>query len=114
MDEHNECLICFDEKHVYKMQTFTVIASDCKCNGLFHASCLCRWVYRNNSCPICRSPSYFNIWLLRRISVFVRNNNINLTFALFVLFNVMREFIKWCIYLLFYIHIMIFIVYFFM
>ena len=52
------CLVCWENegncytlthfKHIYKYET------ECKCNGVFHGSCIEKWLNINKSCPICR------------------------------------------------------------
>ena len=70
--EKDQCLICWDEKNVYKMQSFVLVTNTCKCDSLFHGSCLFNWVYQTQSCPICRQPSQFNVKLLK---FFLQNKN---------------------------------------
>jgi hypothetical protein len=65
-DDVVQCLICWGENNVYKMQTFAIVKNSCKCNSLFHGSCFLKWIYETNSCPICRKPSIFNLKLLNR------------------------------------------------
>jgi hypothetical protein len=61
-----QCIICWGENNVYKMQSFVIVKNSCQCNSLFHGSCFFKWVYETNSCPICRKPSVFNVKLLNR------------------------------------------------
>jgi hypothetical protein len=63
--EDEQCLICWDKKNVYKMQSFVLVTNTCKCDGKFHGSCLFNWIHQTQSCPICRKPSHFNIKLLK-------------------------------------------------
>lgn len=111
----NDCLICWENKHVYKMQSFAIITNSCKCNGLFHGRCLFKWVYETNSCPICRSLSEFNIKLISRfLNKSKRETQIEdlldysterqskAQIALFLTFNIIRLFMKFVLYVLFY------------
>ena len=50
------CIICWDNKNVYKMQSFVLVTNTCSCDSLFHGSCLFNWVHQTHSCPICRKP----------------------------------------------------------
>lgn len=74
-----QCVICWGEQNVYKMQSFVIVKNSCDCNSTFHGSCFFKWVYETNSCPICRKPSVFNVKLLNRFlnkpDVPVQNNN---------------------------------------
>jgi len=55
-----QCLICWDKtttnNNVYKMQSLfsSMYSTSCTCNGYFHENCLLKWIYKTNSCPICR------------------------------------------------------------
>ena len=42
------CCICLDSG--WSQQRTTSLA----CNHVFHTSCISDWVFRNNSCPLCR------------------------------------------------------------
>lgn len=113
-DEQHDCLICWDRKNVYKMQSFAIITNSCKCNGLFHGGCLFKWVYETNSCPICRRPSEFNIKLISRfLNRHKRENDIDnfvgyterqnkFQIAVLIIFNIIRIFMRFVLYLLFY------------
>ncbi len=68
----NQCVICWDNKNVYKMQSFILVTNTCSCDSLFHGSCLFNWVHQTHSCPICRKPCQFNIKLLK---CFLKNRN---------------------------------------
>jgi hypothetical protein len=70
--DKDSCLICWDDKNVYKMQSFVLVTNTCKCDGKFHGSCLFNWVHQTHSCPICRKPCQFNIKLLK---YFLKNRN---------------------------------------
>ena len=72
--EDSQCLICWDKKNVYKMQSFVLITNTCKCDGKFHGSCLFNWIHQTQSCPICRKPSHFNIKLLK---YFLKNRHLD-------------------------------------
>ena len=65
-DDVIQCVICWGEKNVYKMQSFVIVKNSCDCNSTFHGSCFFKWIYETNSCPICRKPSVFNVKLLNR------------------------------------------------
>ena len=65
-DDVIQCVICWGENNVYKMQSFVIVKNSCKCNSIFHGSCFFKWVYETQSCPICRKPSVFNVKLLNR------------------------------------------------
>lgn len=119
----HDCLICWENNHVYKMQTFSIITNTCKCNGLFHRRCLFKWVYETNSCPICRSPSEFNIKLISRfLNKNKREQNINtfleyetqretkIQIALLITFNLIRLFMKFILYFSFYLFLFTFII----
>lgn len=71
--EDGQCLICWDKKNVYKMQSFVLITNTCKCDGKFHGSCLFNWIHQTQSCPICRKPSHFNVKLLK---YFLKNRHL--------------------------------------
>jgi hypothetical protein len=73
-EEDGQCLICWDNKNVYKMQSFVLVTNTCKCDGKFHGSCLFNWVHQTQSCPICRKPSFFNIKLLK---YFLKNRHLD-------------------------------------
>jgi hypothetical protein len=88
-DDHNiiyndeQCLICWDKyttkNHIYKMQTLlysSIYYTSCNCNGYFHHNCLFKWIYKTNSCPICRIKFDINI-----------NENLPLTFNIFKIFK---------------------------
>lgn len=58
---NEQCLICWDKytpnNNIYKMQsllTSSIYYTPCTCNGYFHHACLLKWIYKTNSCPICR------------------------------------------------------------
>jgi hypothetical protein len=57
---NEQCLICWDKyttnNNVYKMQSLfsSMYYTSCTCNGYFHQNCLMKWIYKTNSCPICR------------------------------------------------------------
>ncbi len=70
--EKDSCLICWDDKNVYKMQSFVLVTNTCKCDGKFHGSCFFNWVHQTQSCPICRKPCHFNVKLLK---YFLKNRN---------------------------------------
>ena len=72
--EDGQCLICWDKKNVYKMQSFVLVTNTCKCDGKFHGNCLFNWVHQTQSCPICRKPSHFNIKLLK---YFLKNRHLD-------------------------------------
>jgi hypothetical protein len=65
-DDVIQCVICWGESNVYKMQSFVIVKNSCDCNSTFHGSCFFKWVYETNSCPICRKPSVFNVKILNR------------------------------------------------
>lgn len=65
-DDVIQCVICWGENNVYKMQSFVIVKNSCDCNSTFHGSCFFKWIYETNSCPICRKPSVFNVKLLNR------------------------------------------------
>ena len=71
--EDGQCLICWDKKNVYKMQSFVLVTNTCKCDGKFHGSCLFNWIHQTQSCPICRKPSHFNVKLLK---YFLKNKHL--------------------------------------
>jgi hypothetical protein len=71
-EEKDQCIICWDNKNVYKMQSFVLVTNTCSCDSTFHGSCLFNWVYQTQSCPICRKPCQFNIKLLK---CFLKNKN---------------------------------------
>lgn len=119
----NECLICWDSMNVYKLQTFAIITTKCKCNSTFHRKCLFKWVYETNSCPICRKSTKFNIKLLDRIlNKNQQNNNIGefieyniensskLKYVLFITLNIIRQFIKFIVCLFFYASLFTFVI----
>ena len=62
---NEQCLICWDKNNnVYKMQSLlysSMYYTSCTCNGFFHEKCLLKWIYKTNSCPICRVKFEFNI-----------------------------------------------------
>ena len=65
---NEQCLICWDKyttnNNVYKMQSLlssSIYYTSCTCNGYFHHNCLLKWIYKTNSCPICRIKFEFNI-----------------------------------------------------
>ena len=70
--EDGQCLICWDKKNVYKMQSFVLVTNTCKCDSKFHGSCLFNWIHQTQSCPICRKPCHFNVKLLK---YFLKNRN---------------------------------------
>jgi hypothetical protein len=65
-DDVTQCVICWGEQNVYKMQSFVIVKNSCDCSSTFHGSCFFKWVYETNSCPICRKPSVFNVKILNR------------------------------------------------
>ena len=118
------CIICWDNKNVYKMQSFVLVTNTCSCDSLFHGSCLFNWVHQTHSCPICRKPCQFNIKLLK---CFLKNRNpsirepvineiveldleeyntglrINTTKnALFIIYHVSASLLKFCAYIFLY------------
>jgi hypothetical protein len=73
-EDHNiiynneQCLICWDKytpnNNIYKMQSLlssSIYYTPCTCNGYFHNTCLLKWIYKTNSCPICRITFEFNV-----------------------------------------------------
>lgn len=56
------CFICCDRIHeqdnsiAQSLNNFTFISRDCSCQGDIHELCLCRWLMRSQTCPICRNP----------------------------------------------------------
>jgi hypothetical protein len=46
------CAICFDRLPKLRKESSNIATLDC--GHLFHASCLIRWLARNNNCPVCR------------------------------------------------------------
>lgn len=119
----NDCLICWDQVNVYKMQSFAIITQKCKCNGNFHRKCLFKWVYETNSCPICRTSIKFNIKILDRfLNKNRRQNDINtfieynvedqskLKFVLFIILNLVRQLIKFSLWLFFYVSLFTFVI----
>jgi hypothetical protein len=94
-DAHNiiyndeKCLICWDKStsknNIYKMQTLlssSMYDTSCSCNGYFHNPCLMKWIYKTNSCPICRIKLEINI-----------DNNLPLTFNVFKIFKLFLTFV---------------------
>jgi hypothetical protein len=84
-----KCLICWDKStssnNIYKMQTLlssSIYDISCTCNGYFHNPCLMKWIYKTNSCPICR------------IKLEIDNDkNLPLTFNAFKLVKVFLTFV---------------------
>ena len=74
LKDNVQCLICWDKKNVYKMQSFVLVTNTCKCDGKFHGSCLFNWIHQTQSCPICRKPSHFNVKLLK---YFLKNRHLD-------------------------------------
>ena len=110
--EDSQCLICWDKKNVYKMQSFVLITNTCKCDGKFHGSCLFNWVHQTQSCPICRKPCHFNVKLLK---YFLKNRNIVIEqpitqnignpgsmHALFVIYKVSLRLLQFIAYMILY------------
>ena len=66
---HDEvCLICWDvsttNNNIYKMKSLissSVYYTHCNCNGNFHHNCLLKWIYKTQSCPICRINFDINV-----------------------------------------------------
>ena len=56
------CLICLIPSNkklpVKHMKEYTHFITNCKCNALFHNSCLTIWFNKSLSCPICLKPIY--------------------------------------------------------
>ena len=120
------CIICWDNKNVYKMQSFVLVTNTCSCDSLFHGSCLFNWVHQTHSCPICRKPCQFNIKLLkcflknRNPSITNETNPLNQTVeldleeyntglrinttknALFIIYHVSASLLKFCAYIFLY------------
>lgn len=48
-DRTANCIICFNELGLDVKRTS-------KCNHIFHRKCINRWLYGNNTCPVCRTP----------------------------------------------------------
>lgn len=48
-----ECMICFEK--VCKIY-------DLKCKHIFHMHCILKWLYQNNTCPLCRIPAVLGIF----------------------------------------------------
>ena len=49
---------------IYKMQTLlssSIYYTSCACNGSFHDKCLLKWIYKTQSCPICRIKFDINV-----------------------------------------------------
>ena len=110
--EDGQCLICWDKKNVYKMQSFVLVTNTCKCDGKFHGSCLFNWVHQTQSCPICRKPCHFNVKLLK---YFLKNRNIVIEqpinqnignpgsmHALFVIYKVSLRLLQFIAYMILY------------
>jgi hypothetical protein len=112
--DKDSCLICWDDKNVYKMQSFVLVTNTCKCDGKFHGSCLFNWVHQTQSCPICRKPCHFNVKLLKyflknRNSIIEQpiNQNINQgnpgsMHALFVIYKVSLRLLQFIAYMILY------------
>jgi len=58
-EEQQECIICFENninnEKIIKLTNQTVYFKNCQCSARIHNSCLKKWFYMNNSCPICRT-----------------------------------------------------------
>ena len=84
------CLICWDATNkISKMKLIldsSIYYSDCSCNGYFHHHCLMKWIYKTNSCPICRT----------KLEINVDDNlilNLNLNWNIFKIFKLFFTFI---------------------
>jgi len=63
-----QCIICWDKSttnnNIYKMQILlssSIYYTSCTCNGHFHDKCLLKWIYKTQSCPICRIKFDINV-----------------------------------------------------
>jgi hypothetical protein len=60
IEQQNECLLCLDIINTddkltpVDLKTQQVYLKLCNCGGWFHITCLHKWYYVSNSCPICR------------------------------------------------------------
>ena len=56
------CFICCEKFNEHdnslpeNLNNFTFFSRDCSCEGDIHELCLCRWLMRSQTCPICRNP----------------------------------------------------------
>ena len=50
----NPCSICHSEIYIGDIQHGYALYTPC--HHLFHRDCLCPWLMRNQTCPICRNP----------------------------------------------------------
>jgi hypothetical protein len=80
-----QCLICWDKytpnNNIYKMQSLfssSIYLTPCDCNGYFHKNCLLKWIYKTNSCPICRVKLEINV-----------EEKLPLTFNIFKIFKLL-------------------------
>lgn len=106
-NDMTNCLICWEDHHVYKMQQFPLFVFSCSCNGVFHSYCLFQWIYTTQSCPICRRGATFNnmflSWLNKKkhlqqeVGVFLRFHRERDDYSNFIilcLFHILSFFIK--------------------
>jgi hypothetical protein len=49
------CYICLDTEFI-DSDTHDKRKFISKCNHIYHYDCIYTWAYRNNTCPVCRSP----------------------------------------------------------
>ena len=100
--ELSNCLICWDNQHVYKMQQFPLFVFSCSCNGIFHSSCLFKWLYTTQSCPICRRYATFNNRFLSWFHGKTVSTNIRQDVGIFARFHTERvdysNFIVLCLF----------------
>jgi hypothetical protein len=85
---NEQCLICWDKyttnNNVYKMQSLfssSMYYTYCTCNGYFHENCLLKWIYKTNSCPICRVKLEIDI-----------DENLPLTFNILKIYKLFKLF----------------------
>jgi hypothetical protein len=76
------CLICLIPSNkklpVKHMKEYTHFITNCKCNALFHNSCLNTWFNKSLSCPICLKPIYIkNTSTNTNICINYNHNNNN-------------------------------------
>lgn len=52
-----DCAICFDTLSVEDGHDNKLDLRPLDCGHVFHKSCLARWIYHKNACPVCRRPA---------------------------------------------------------
>lgn len=57
--KHDSCIICFQDLNQEEL-----IAELPVCGHVYHPDCLVPWLEKNSSCPICKAPVRYNLYMM--------------------------------------------------